>query len=51
MWHMLSKRDSQIMVSIEMLLDLKTLMVKDLVRHLKAAKYRFETDSINEKTR
>lgn len=45
----LPKRYSQIAVSIEMLLDLKTLTVENLVGRLKAAEDRIEIDSITEK--
>jgi hypothetical protein len=50
MLRVLPKRYSQIAVSIEMLLDLKTLTVENLVGRLKAAEDRIEIDSITEKT-
>ncbi|XP_072150855.1 uncharacterized protein [Setaria viridis] len=46
----LSKRYSQIAVSIEMLLDVNTLALEDLVGHLRTAKDRIDVDTITKKS-
>ncbi|XP_066384553.1 uncharacterized protein [Miscanthus floridulus] len=50
MLRVLPKCYAQIAVSIEILLDVKTLSIEDLVGRLKVAEDRFEVDSVTERT-